>query len=180
MIRVLIADDSVAILDSLDSLLNPTNGFQVVGLAGDGLEVVEKAKESLPDVVVCPIDLPIIDGGRLAEILRGNPRMRHASLIFLVKDELDSPLGIDGRDVTLASPWSSEDLLKQLDAVLERNARFGELRPDSEIQGKLGQISIADLLQVFSVNDRSGTLRISAPDGQRESQHIGYTIRRTF
>ena len=51
MIRVLIADDSVAIRDGLSSLLNPKSGFQVVGLASDGLEVVEEAGESLPDVV---------------------------------------------------------------------------------------------------------------------------------
>jgi len=56
MIRVLIADDSIAIRDSLASLLNPPGGFQVVGLAGDGLEVVEKARELLPDVVIMDAD----------------------------------------------------------------------------------------------------------------------------
>ncbi len=52
MIRVLIADDSVAIRDSLASLLNLNSGFLVVGLASDGLEAVEKARELLPDVVI--------------------------------------------------------------------------------------------------------------------------------
>ena len=51
LIRVLIADDSVVIRDSLSSLLSPKIGFQVVGLASDGLEIVEEAGESLPDVV---------------------------------------------------------------------------------------------------------------------------------
>ena len=45
MIRVLIADDSVAIRDGLASLLNPKSGFHVVGLASDGLEAVENARE---------------------------------------------------------------------------------------------------------------------------------------
>ena len=62
MIRVLIADDSVVIRDSLASLLNPASGFQVVGLASDGLEVVAKARESLPDVVIMDAQMPNMDG----------------------------------------------------------------------------------------------------------------------
>jgi len=62
MIRVLIADDSATIRDSLASLLNPASGFRVVGLASDGLEVVEKARELLPDVVIMDAQMPNMDG----------------------------------------------------------------------------------------------------------------------
>ena len=62
MIRILIADDSAAIRDSLASCLNPASGFQVVGLAGDGLEAVEKAGELLPDVVIMDAQMPNMDG----------------------------------------------------------------------------------------------------------------------
>ena len=61
MIRVLIADDSNAIRDSLASLLNPESGYRVVGLTGDGLEVVEKARELLPDVVIMDAQMPDMD-----------------------------------------------------------------------------------------------------------------------
>jgi len=62
MIRVLIADDSIAIRESLASLLNLTSGFQVVGLASDGVEAVEKARELLPDVVIMDAQMPNMDG----------------------------------------------------------------------------------------------------------------------
>ena len=62
MIRVLIADDSIAIRDSLSSLLNSKSGFRVVGIASDGLEVVEKARELLPDVVIMDAQMPNMDG----------------------------------------------------------------------------------------------------------------------
>jgi hypothetical protein len=117
----------------------------------------------VPEAVVCPIDLAVIDGARLAEILRGNPRTRAASFVFMVNDELDAPLALDSRDATVVSPWSAEDVLDDLDAVEERSTRFGEVRADSEVQGKLAQISLVDLLQIFQMNHRSGTLRVSAP-----------------
>ncbi len=60
--RVLIADDSAAIQDGLSSLLNRKSGFQVVGLANDGREAVEKSRELLPEVVIMDAQMPIMDG----------------------------------------------------------------------------------------------------------------------
>ncbi len=62
MIRVLIVDDSAAMRDALSSLLDAANCFQVVGIAADGLEAVEKAGELLPDVVMMDAQMPNMDG----------------------------------------------------------------------------------------------------------------------
>ncbi len=62
MIRVLIADDSPAIRDGLSSLLSQQSDFEVVGLAQDGLEAVQKASELLPDVVLMDAQMPNMDG----------------------------------------------------------------------------------------------------------------------
>ena len=62
MIRILIVDDSAAMRDALSSLLNAEKCFEVVGIAGDGLEAVEKAGELLPDVIMMDAQMPNMDG----------------------------------------------------------------------------------------------------------------------
>ena len=62
------------------------------------------------------------------------------------------------------NPWLEEDVVHHIDAILERTARFGEMRSDSEIEGKLSQISVLDLLQIFQMNRKMGVLRISRVD----------------
>ena len=143
----------------------------LVELAPHGATALELALERVPEGVICPIDLAVIDGVRLAEILRGNPRTRGVSFIFLVNDELDAPISMDSRDATVVAPWHEADVLDHVDAILERSARFGEIRADTEIEGKLSQISVADLLQIFQMNQRSGSVRISQ-DGLPASASI--------
>ena len=161
--RVLLADfDSARAKRHSEACV--ARGYVVDG-ARHGASALELALERVPDVVVCPVDLPVIDGERLAGILRGNPRTRHASFVFLVKDELDAPMAIDPRDGTVVEPWHDEDVLDHIDALIERTSRYGEARGDTEIEGKLTQISLVDLLQIFQMNKRSGTLRIWRSDG---------------
>ncbi len=136
----------------------------LVERATHGAAALEIALERIPDIVICPIDLSVIDGYRLSQILRGNPRTRATSFIFLVNDELDAPMTMDSRDATVVSPWHPEDVLDHISAVLERTQRFGEMRTHTEIEGKLSQIGVVDLLQIFQMNSNSGTLRIVRPN----------------
>ncbi len=125
-----------------------------------GAAALELTLDRQPELVVCPLDLPVIDGVRLAEILRSNPRTRDVSFLFLVKDELDAPVPMDPRDGVVVAPWHKEAVLDHIDAVLERIARQGEVRKNAEMVGQLSQISAGDLLQLFQMNRKSGTVRI--------------------
>lgn len=156
--RVLIADFDASRSQGLtDACL--ARGY-VVDRVRHGAAALETALDRIPGTVVCPIDLPVIDAVRLSEILRGNPRLRHASFVFLVKDELDAPMAMDPRDSVVVSPWLREDVLEHIGLIADRNARFGDIRPESEIEGKLSQISVVDLLQMFQMNQKTGAVRI--------------------
>jgi len=61
-IRVLLADDHSLFREGLANILNAQPDFEVVGEAGDGLEVLVKARELVPDLIVMDITMPGCDG----------------------------------------------------------------------------------------------------------------------
>ena len=126
-----------------------------------GAAALEWALEQLPELVICSLDLPVIDGARLAEILRSNPRTRDVSFLFLVKDELDAPVPMDPRDAAVVAPWDPDAVLGQVHASLERRERLGVVQADPGMQGKLSQIGAGDLLGLLQMNRKSGTLHIN-------------------
>jgi DNA-binding NarL/FixJ family response regulator len=59
--RLLIADDHTLFRRSLRALLQ-AKGFDVVGEAEDGGQVLELARELAPEIVLMDLDMPVIDG----------------------------------------------------------------------------------------------------------------------
>jgi hypothetical protein len=74
----------------------------------------------------------------------------------------------------VSAPWTNEEVLEQIDVILEREARYPEMRTESEVEGRLAQISLVDLLQLFHQNRRSGVLRLATGEkGARRSARKG-------
>lgn len=60
--RVLLADDHSLFREGLANILNAQPDFEVVGEAEDGLEVIVKAQELSPDLILMDINMPGCDG----------------------------------------------------------------------------------------------------------------------
>ena len=76
-IRLLIVDDQVLFLESLSTFLrNYAEDIEVVGLARNGREALEKAAALRPDIVLMDVHMPVMDGveatGRLIEARPGS------------------------------------------------------------------------------------------------------------
>ncbi len=61
-IRVLLADDHSLFRKGVAHILNTQPDFEVIGEAGDGLEVLAKALELLPDLILMDVNMPGCDG----------------------------------------------------------------------------------------------------------------------
>jgi DNA-binding NarL/FixJ family response regulator len=86
-IRVLIADDDPAFLQSLRLLIDRQRELTVIGAAGDGLEAIELAEELDPDAVVLDLHMPLLDGVSAAARLRRD----HPSLCLIALTGDDAP-----------------------------------------------------------------------------------------
>lgn len=77
MIRVLVVDDSAFARKVLRDLLSRAGDVEVVGVARDGLEALEKIDQLKPDVVTLDLAMPLLDGtGVLHALPRpGGPRV---------------------------------------------------------------------------------------------------------
>lgn len=62
MIRVLVADDHTILRDGLVALLNASDDCRVVGEAADGITAVDLAQRLEPDVIVCDVSMPKLNG----------------------------------------------------------------------------------------------------------------------
>ena len=87
-IRVLLADDHSLFREGLAIILDAQPDFEVVGEAGDGLEVMVKARELVPDLIVMDITMPGCDGVEATQkILAEFPDMTIVMLTIRDEDE---------------------------------------------------------------------------------------------
>ncbi len=141
-----------------------------------GAGALEIALAERPRVVVTRADLPLVEAGKLAEILRANPRTRSARFLFIGVDaQRASELGGVGDEVLPANA-EQDDIYSAVEVLLDRQARIERLEEranlEREFEGTLAELQPAELLQMLSVQRATGRLTLtpvladgSTPDG---------------
>ena len=61
-ISVLIVDDMARVRQGLQTILQLSEGFEVVGEADNGLEAIQAAEKLRPDVVLMDLEMPVLGG----------------------------------------------------------------------------------------------------------------------
>ncbi|HET7754820.1 MAG TPA: ATP-binding protein [Anaeromyxobacteraceae bacterium] len=79
--RVLVIEDNIDAAESMKEALELSG--HLVDIALTGPDGVEKAHAETPDVIVCDIGLPGMDGFHVAKAIRASPRLDHVPLIAL-------------------------------------------------------------------------------------------------
>ena len=134
--RILVVDDDAKIRTVVRRGL-AYEGYRVVE-AASGEEGLEKAREHLPDLVVLDLMLPGIDGLEVTRRLRASGD-EIGILMLTARDEVsDRVEGLEtGADDYLVKPFSFEELLARVHALLRRRAsasgeilRFADLELD--------------------------------------------------
>jgi len=88
-IRLILADDQQLFIDGLSALLAYEKEIEIVGKAGNGMEVLDLLGKKLPDVVVTDIQMPELNGIELTRELRyAYPELPVIGLTMFGEDHL--------------------------------------------------------------------------------------------
>lgn len=136
MIRVLIADDQKLFVESLSTFLhNYAEDIEVVGIASNGAEAVDKALEFLPDVILMDVHMPVMDGVMATERIVGAlPGVRILMLSTYDEDDYVRKALSLGAAGYLLKDISPTELIASIRAL-----KSGAVQISPQIVGKLMQ-----------------------------------------
>ena len=135
---ILIIEDNVDIRENTAELLE-LSGYQVE-TASDGIEGVRLAKSILPDVVICDIMMPNLDGFGVLQVFSNQPELARIPFIFLTAktERADMRKGMEmGADDYLTKPFQEVELLKAIESRLKKQ------RPSVSPDPQLNQADLA-------------------------------------
>lgn len=125
-IRVLVADDHRIVREGLVSLLVESGECAVVAEAADGVEAVEKAVASDPDVAVLDLTMPRLNGIEAVRRIREQaPRTRVLVLTVHEEEEYVVPVVRAGAAGYLVKDSAASELLAAVRALAAGKGWFG-------------------------------------------------------
>jgi len=121
MANVLLIEDDRALTDALAMAFEDAG--HTVSAEADGKDGLARIERDRPDVVICDVQLPRLDGLSLCRMLRARGDAVPFVLLTARDSELDQALGLDlGADDYVVKPASARILLARVHALLRRHA----------------------------------------------------------
>ena len=120
MSHVLVIEDEDAIRANLRRLLQLEG--HTVSEAANGREGVEQARARLPDLIICDLMMPELDGFEVLRAVRGHPATRHIAFCFLTASaemETRSTGLARGADEYLTQPFDLEEMRTTIARLLK-------------------------------------------------------------
>jgi response regulator NasT len=142
--RVLIAEDEALIRLDLREILEE-EGFEVVAEAADGEQAVALASQLHPDLVICDVKMPKMDGIAAAAQIAGNRIAPVVILTAFSQRDLIERARDAGAMAYLVKPFQKRDLLPAIEMALSRFAEIVAL--EAEVTGLRERLEARKLIE---------------------------------
>jgi two-component system, chemotaxis family, response regulator PixG len=169
MTKILVIEDEQAVRDNIVELL-VTEGYETVA-AENGHVGITWAWEHKPDLIVCDVMMPELDGYEVLKLLREEPTTALMPFIFLTAkaDKIHLRQGMElGADDYLTKPFSKKDLLGAIAARLKKQTALKQpAQSNGERHGDRDNtnIFVTELLSLKSAQ-LTGRLSVTSASGQ--------------
>lgn len=121
MKKILLIEDDVALRENTTELLELSD--YIVSTAPNGKIGIQKAKAEIPDLIICDIMMPEIDGYGVLEAVASDPLTSNIPFIFLSAktEHKEIRKGMDmGADDYLTKPFDEQELLSAIESRLAK------------------------------------------------------------
>jgi DNA-binding NarL/FixJ family response regulator len=125
--RLLLIDDDPNLILLVKDYLE-FRGYEVI-TADNGQAALETLDKSTPDMIICDVMMPQMDGYSLVEHVRKNPRTSWIPVLFLSAkgQSQDRVKGLNtGADVYMVKPFEPEELVAQVESSLKQASRLSQ------------------------------------------------------
>ncbi|VEE81534.1 putative two-component response transcriptional regulator [Streptococcus milleri] len=158
MYSIMIVEDEYLVRQGISSLVDFKKfNMQVIGEAENGLEAWEKIQAECPDIILTDINMPKMNGIKLAQLAREQYPQLH--IIFLTGyDDFDYALSAVklGADDYLLKPFSREDVEAMLIKVKEK---LDKEKKQQQVHELVEKAEFSDLEQ--AIHDRLADTELS-------------------
>ncbi len=155
--KILLADPDLDAVRGLSRALRERK-YQV-SYAPDGSRALEVAVLRHPDLILFDEGCKLLEARSFINILRTNPRTEDIPVVLTLTQYTDRVQGL--RDGYLRKPFNLDEVLSRIDHLFRRSDAARQLRGETkEIEGALGNLSLPDILQILSMNRRTGRLAV--------------------
>jgi len=157
---ILLIEDNLEMRENTAEIMELAN-YTVI-TAVNGKDGVSKAKENVPDLIICDIMMPEMDGYGVLYILSKDPATCAIPFVFLTakaeKSELRKGMNL-GADDYVTKPFEEMELLNVIESRLERNELF-KVGYEQNLQGLTNFIGKARGLDELSKLSEDRKVRI--------------------
>ncbi|RBP81107.1 DNA-binding response regulator [Marinomonas rhizomae] len=131
-IRVLLVDDHMLVLDGLQARLELEDNIDIIATASNGLEALEKAHESKPDLILMDVSMPVLNGLEATKRFKAElPSIKILMLSMHHDKEYILSLIQSGANGYILKDVSSEELVQAINTVYQGGTYFSSGASDS-------------------------------------------------
>lgn len=132
--RLLLIDDDPNLILLVKDYLE-FRGYEVI-TAENGREALDILEKEVPDMIICDVMMPEMDGYSLVKHVRDDPKTSWIPVLFLSAkgQSQDRVKGLNtGADVYMVKPFEPEELVAQVESSLKQASRLiqHQNKPDS-------------------------------------------------
>ncbi|MGF1459917.1 MAG: EAL domain-containing protein [Leptolyngbyaceae cyanobacterium] len=149
MTKILIIEDNESARENINDILE-LEGFETL-MALHGQQGLDLAKEHTPDLIVCDVNMPRLNGYEVLEALGGDPTLAEVPFIFLTakSTQHDFRQGMTlGSNDYLTKPFSPSDLVSAVRAQLKKKQSVTQIYQQKidQLEHAIDELSQIDML----------------------------------